>query len=138
MRVDRAYREVAADELGCTLFGRMNGVKVHKMRWLGTASKDEEYRTMVAYLDKKEEVDGLLAKTTVEMVNGECAFTPTFVQGLQPARCYRCHLYGHLHYRCKAPTPICGQCSSWPLYFDLYLGRLQVCGVWWKGTPYSD
>jgi len=110
LRIDRAYREVGTDELGCTLFGRMNGVKVHKMRWLGTASIDKEYRTMVVYLDKKE-VDGLLAKMTVEMANGECAFTRPFVQGLQPARCYRCHLYGHLHYRCKAPTPICGQCA---------------------------
>jgi hypothetical protein len=53
----------------------------------------------------------LLAKITIEMANGECAFTRPFVQGLQPARCYRCHLYGHLHYRCKAPTPICGQCA---------------------------
>jgi hypothetical protein len=112
LRIDRAYREVATDELGCTLFGRMNGVKVHKMRWLGTAFKDKEYRTMVVYLDKKEEVDGLLAKMTVEMVNDECAFTRPFVQGLQPARCYRCHLYGHLHYRCRAPTSICGQCAA--------------------------
>jgi hypothetical protein len=111
LRIDRAYREVATDELGCTLFGRMNGVKVHKMRWLGTASIDKEYRSMVVYLDKKEEVDGMLARMTVEMANGECAFTRPFVQGLQPARCYRCHLYGHLHYRCKAPTPICGQCA---------------------------
>lgn len=112
LRVDRAYREVATDELGCTLFGRMNGVKIHKMRWLGTASKDKEYCAMVVYLDKKEEVDGLLAKTTVEMANSECAFTPPFVQGLQPARCYRCHLYGHLHYCCKASTPICEQCVA--------------------------
>jgi hypothetical protein len=111
IRIDRAYREVATDELGCTIFGRMNGVKVHKMRWLGTASVDKEYRTMVVYLDRKEEVDRLLAKITVEMANGECAFTQPFVQGLQLARCYRCHLYGHLHYRCKAPTPICGQCA---------------------------
>lgn len=27
MRVDRAYREVATDELRCALFGQMNGVK---------------------------------------------------------------------------------------------------------------
>ena len=32
LRIDRAYRGVATGELGCTLFGRMNGVKVHKMR----------------------------------------------------------------------------------------------------------
>jgi hypothetical protein len=106
IRIDRAYREVATDELRCTIFGRMNGVKVHKMRWLGTASVDKEYRTMVVYLDRKEEVDRLLTKITVEMANGECAFTQPFVQGLQPARCYRYHLYGHLHYRCKAPTPV--------------------------------
>lgn len=62
LRIDRAYREVATNELGCTLFGWMNGVKVHKMRWLGTASIDKEYRTMVVYLDKKEEVDGCLRR----------------------------------------------------------------------------
>jgi hypothetical protein len=111
-RVDRAYRAVATDELGCAVFGQMNGVKVHKMRWLGTASVDKEYRSMVVYVDRKEEANRLLAKQTVEMANGECAFTRPFVQGLQPARCYRCHLYGHLHYRCKAPVPICGQCAQ--------------------------
>ncbi len=80
LRIDRAYRGVAiADELGCTLFGRF---KAHKMRWLGTASVDKEYRTMVVYLDKKEEVDRLLAGMTVEMANGECAFTRPSVQGL--------------------------------------------------------
>ena len=60
MRIDRAYKSVAIDDLGCTLFGRMNKVKVHKMRWLGIAPIDKEYRTMVVYLDKKEEVDRLL------------------------------------------------------------------------------
>ncbi|KFA80208.1 hypothetical protein S40288_09886 [Stachybotrys chartarum IBT 40288] len=112
LRVDRAYRAVATDELGCAVFGQMNGVKVRKMRWLGTASVDKEYRSMVVYVDKKEEANRLLAKQTVEMANGECAFTRPFVQGLQPARCYRCHLYGHLHYRCKAPVPMCGQCAQ--------------------------
>ncbi|PVH71408.1 hypothetical protein DL98DRAFT_596959 [Cadophora sp. DSE1049] len=48
---------------------------------------------------------------TVTMANGECAYTRPFVIGRQPARCYRCHLYGHLHYRCRAPAPICGQCA---------------------------
>ena len=37
--------------------------------------------------------------------------TRPFYPSIQPARCYRCHLYGHLHYRCKAPAPICGQCA---------------------------
>jgi hypothetical protein len=81
------------------------------MMWLGTVSVDKEYRTMVVYLDKKEEVDRLLTRAAVEMASGECAFTQPFVQGLQLARCYRCHLYGHLHYRCKAPAPIYGQCT---------------------------
>ncbi|KAH9203832.1 hypothetical protein DL95DRAFT_472038 [Leptodontidium sp. 2 PMI_412] len=73
MRVDRVYHEVATDEVGCTLFGRLNGVKVHKMRWLGNVSVDKEYRSMVIYLDTKEEVDRLLAEMTVTMANGECA-----------------------------------------------------------------
>lgn len=99
------------DELGYTLLGRVNGVKVYKMRWLGTASIGKVYRTMVVHLDKKEEVDRLLVNRAVDMANGECAFTQSFVQGLQQAKCYRYHLYGHLHYRCRALTPICGQCA---------------------------
>jgi hypothetical protein len=111
VRVDRAYHKVATDEMGCSIFGQLNGVKVHKMRWLGNVSVDKEYRSMVVYLDAREEVDMLLAKMTVTMANGECAYTRPFVIGRQPARCYRCHLYGHLHYRCRAPAPICGQCA---------------------------
>jgi hypothetical protein len=111
IRVDRAYHETAVDEMGCSIFGQLNGVKVHKMRWLGHVSIDKEYRSMVVYLDTKEEVDRLLAKMTVTVANGECAYTRPFAIGRQPARCYRCHLYGHLHYRCRAPAPICGQCA---------------------------
>lgn len=111
MRVDRVHHEVAVDEMGCTLFGQMNGIKVHKMRWLGNVSVDKEYRSIVVYLDRREDVDQLLAKMTVTMANGECAYTRPFVIGRQPARCYRCHLYGHLHYRCRAPAPVCGQCA---------------------------
>ena len=81
MRVDRVYYEVAVDEMGCSLFGQLNGVKVHKMRWLGNMSIDKEYRSMVAYLDTKEEVDRLLAKITVTMANGECAYSRPFVIG---------------------------------------------------------
>jgi hypothetical protein len=112
VRVDRVYHGVLVDETGCALFGQMNGVRAHKMRWLGQVSIEKEYRSMVVYLDKKEEADRLLAGKTVTMANGECAYTRPFVIGLQPARCYRCHLYGHLHYRCQAPTPICGQCAA--------------------------
>ncbi|KAL5331200.1 hypothetical protein ACEPPN_000729 [Leptodophora sp. 'Broadleaf-Isolate-01'] len=43
MRVDRAYHEVAMDEMGCSIFGQLNGVKVHKMRWLGNVSVDSVY-----------------------------------------------------------------------------------------------
>ncbi|KAM4067830.1 DDE superfamily endonuclease [Hirsutella rhossiliensis] len=75
LRVDRAHRGVATDDIGCAVFGRMNGVKVHKMRWLGTASVDKEYRSLVVHLDKKEEVDRLLAKRTVEMANGEASIS---------------------------------------------------------------
>lgn len=38
MRVDRAYHGAAVDEMGCSIFGQLNGVKVHKMRWLGNVS----------------------------------------------------------------------------------------------------
>ena len=100
MRVDRVFRKVAVDEIGDALFGQMNGVKVHEMWWLGNVSEDKEYRSMVVYLDMKEEVDRLLTGVTVHMANGECAFTRPFVLGRQPAWCYRCHLYSHLHYHC--------------------------------------
>lgn len=112
VRIDRACRKVAMDELGCSVLGRLNGVKVHKMRWLGTVSVDKEYSSMVVHLDTKEEADRLLEKITVLMPNGECAYTRPFYPSVQPPRCYRCHLYGHLHYRCQAPTPVCGQCAQ--------------------------
>jgi hypothetical protein len=60
MRVDRAYHEVAIDEMGCALFGQMNGVKVHKMRWLGIVSIDKEYRSMVVHLDKRRKLTSSL------------------------------------------------------------------------------
>lgn len=66
---------MATDELGCTIFKQMNGVKVYKMRWLRTASVDKEYHTIVVYLNKKEEVNRLLAKITVKIVNSKCTFT---------------------------------------------------------------
>ena len=100
MRVDRVFRKVAVDEMGGALFGQMNGVKVHEMWWLGNVSEDKEHRSMAVYLDTKEEVDRLLTGVTVNMANEECAFTRPFVLGRQPARCYRCHLYSHLHYHC--------------------------------------
>ncbi|KAG4442881.1 hypothetical protein IFR05_001677 [Cadophora sp. M221] len=135
MRVDRVYHEVATDEVGCVLFGRLNGVKVHKMRWLGNVSVDKEYRSMVVYLETKGEVDRLLAKMTVTMANGECAYTRPFVIGRQPARCYRCHLYGHLPYRCRAPAPVCGQCALPGHAASTCTSMTFKCGVWWKERP---
>jgi hypothetical protein len=44
----------AVDEMGCSIFGQLNGVKVHKMRWLGNVSVDKEYCSMVVYLDTKK------------------------------------------------------------------------------------
>lgn len=60
MRVDRAYYRAVVDEMGCSIFGQINGVKVHKMIWLGNVLVDKEYRSMVVYLDTKEEADRLL------------------------------------------------------------------------------
>lgn len=57
----------------------MNGAKVYKIRWLGAASVNMEYRIMVAYLDKRKEVDRLLTKVTVKMANSKCTFTRPFV-----------------------------------------------------------
>jgi hypothetical protein len=86
MRVDRVYHKVAVDETGCAHFSQVNGVKVHKMRWLGNVSADKTYCSLVVYLDAKEEVDRLLAKMTVTMANGECAYTRPFVLGRQPGK----------------------------------------------------
>jgi hypothetical protein len=66
---------------------------------------------MVVYLDTKEEVDRLLVGMTATMANRECVYTRLFTIGRQLARCYRYYLYGHLHYRYRAPAPICGQCA---------------------------
>ena len=52
---------VTVDEMSCSICGQLNGVKVQKMRWLGNVSVNKEYRSMVVYMDTKEEVDGLLA-----------------------------------------------------------------------------
>jgi hypothetical protein len=49
MRVDRVYHEAAVDEMGCSIFGQLNRVKVHNMRWLGNVSIDKEYRSMVEH-----------------------------------------------------------------------------------------
>jgi hypothetical protein len=119
MKVNRVYHGVATDEAGCALFGRFSEVKVHKMQWLGNVSVDKEYRSMVLYLDAKEEVDRLLAKMTVTMANGECAYT-------RP--CYRCHLYCHLHYH-SLPLPSAGSnlwtvCTSRPCGIVVYLDDL--------------
>ena len=65
-------------EIGCTLFSKLNRVKVHRMRWLGNVSVDKEYCSMVVYLEGKEEVDKLFARMTVATANGECAFTHPF------------------------------------------------------------
>jgi len=112
VRVDRALRSQVIDETGCNEFSRLNGVEVKKMRWLGNMSVDKEYGSMVLHVRTREEMDKLLKEMIVLMPNGETAFTRPFYPSVQPSRCYRCHLYGHLHYRCKSPAPICGQCSQ--------------------------
>lgn len=40
------------------------------MPWLGNLSVDKEYRSMVVYLDTKEEVNRLLAGMAVTTANG--------------------------------------------------------------------
>lgn len=118
LRLDRVSKKVIPDETGCRVFGKMNGVKVHKMRFLGKATvdldspnEDPGYRSMVVYLDTLAEAEKLLQRGIAICSNGETAFTKAWEVGRQPARCYRCHQYGHLHYRCRAITSICGQCS---------------------------
>jgi hypothetical protein len=39
-----------------SIFGQLNKVKVHKMRWLGNVPVEKEYRWMVMYLDTKKEL----------------------------------------------------------------------------------
>ncbi|KAH8799484.1 hypothetical protein F5884DRAFT_758508 [Xylogone sp. PMI_703] len=62
IRVDRAHHKVSTDEMGCTVFGQMNKVKVHKMRWLGNVSVDKEYRSMIIHLDTKRRLTSFLRK----------------------------------------------------------------------------
>jgi hypothetical protein len=111
VRVDSAFRGNKTDELGCTVLGRLNNVEAKKMRWLGNPSLDKKYSSLVLHVATKEEADRLLKDSLVNMPNGECAYTRSFYPSNQPAGCYKCHLYGHLHYCCKAPAPICGQCA---------------------------
>jgi hypothetical protein len=40
--------------MGCSIFDKLNGVKVHKMRWLGNVSIDKKYCSIFVYLDTKE------------------------------------------------------------------------------------
>lgn len=130
LQIDTAYRKVATDELGCTLFGRMNGVKVRKMRWLGMASIDKEYPTIVVYLDnscvlgqeggggqtacKDDSRDGkwrVCIHSAIRSGTSASKMLPlpplcTSILSLQGANSYLWIL-----------------CTSWPLCFDLYFGR---------------
>jgi hypothetical protein len=100
-----------------------------------TASKDKEYHTMVVYLDKKEEVDGTACKDDSRdgkwRVRVHSAIrsgtSASKVLPLPPLWTSTLSLQGAIPYLWTV-------CSSWSLYFDLYLGRLQMCGVWWRGT----
>jgi hypothetical protein len=56
VRVDRAYHRAAVVEMEYSIFGQLNKVKVHKMRWLGNVPVEKEYRWMVMYLDTKKEL----------------------------------------------------------------------------------
>lgn len=123
VRLDRVHRDAPIDEEGCELFGSLHGVKVHKMRWVvvfkspvatvvSEIHDGGEYRSVGAYLDNPAEAQQLIEKRCIEATRGESVFVHPWKTERQPVRCYRCHHYGHLHYRCKAPTSFCGQCSQ--------------------------
>lgn len=118
MRLDRVKDDFSDGKEVRRRFRVISGVVVHKMRWLGRPEVDSYnpnesrgYRSMVIYLDTLEQSKKLINNGEVEAPNGELAFVKEWIVGRSPARCYRCHQYGHLHYRCRAPTAICGQCS---------------------------
>lgn len=47
MRVDKVDHGATVDEMGCSIFGQLNGVKVHKLRWFGNVLIPKEYRLIV-------------------------------------------------------------------------------------------
>lgn len=78
VRVDRVKKSMPMDELGCTLFGKLNNAKVAKMRWLSRPAVEKEHGSILVFLEEKEQVDRLLTECVVHMPGGEIAFPRVF------------------------------------------------------------
>jgi len=75
IRIDRVHKNTSVDENGQADFGRLNGVIVYKIRWLGTFApvgqsyelKERIYCSIVMYLDSQDEASKLLINQLVIM-----------------------------------------------------------------------
>jgi hypothetical protein len=109
--VDRVRKSMTMDEIGRTLFGKLNSVKVAKMRWLSKPMAGKEHGSIVVFLEEKEQSDRLLTGSVVYLPGGEIAFPRMFETRVVPTRCYRCHQYGHAQLRCSNDV-VCGHCAG--------------------------
>ena len=81
VRVNRVYYSIVVDKIGYLIFSQLNRVKVYKIQQLRSMLINKEYYLIVIYLDIKEEVNRLLIKIIVTIVNRECVYTYLFIIG---------------------------------------------------------
>ena len=91
----------------CADFSKENGVKAHKINWLGIRREGKMHGSVVVFLDKREEVEKILCAEEVT-IGGSTVFAKEFEAKPTPLRCYNCHGYGHRASRCSRGQ----RCSS--------------------------
>ena len=81
VRVNRAYYGIVVDKIDYLIFSQLNRVKVYKIQQLRSVLINKEYYLIVIYLDIKEEVNRLIIKIIVTIVNREYIYTYLFIIG---------------------------------------------------------
>ena len=81
VRVNRVYYSIVVDKIGYLIFSQLNRVKVYKIQQLRSMLINKKYYLIVIYLDKKEEVNRLLIRIIVTIVNREYIYTYLFIIG---------------------------------------------------------
>ena len=81
VRVNRVYYSIVVDKIGYLIFSQLNRVKVYKIQQLRSVLINKEYYLIVIYLDIKEEVNRLIIKIIVTIVNREYIYTYLFIIG---------------------------------------------------------